>query len=165
MSRLAVLARVERRPNPADWPDDEPMTLKEIIAVFYPDGPLTVASLRSAISAGRLTPSVVAGKHFITPAQLRALFTPLKVSRPCPAAQKDRASISAPAGSTPARASPSPTSTTSGTDRLRSAQAAAQSALGRLSKPLQNTSPRNGPRTPQSPSATVTQLRPTSQRS
>ena len=61
MTRLTPLARVERRPSPTDWPDDEPMTLKEIIAVFYPDGPLTVASLRTAIAAGRLTPAIVAG--------------------------------------------------------------------------------------------------------
>ena len=161
MTRLAVLARVQRRPNPADWPDDEPMTLKEIIAVFYPDGPLTVASLRSSIAAGRLTPSFVAGKHFITPAQLRELFRP----QPCPDAPKVRASTSAPAGSIPVRANPSPTSTTLGTERLRSARAAAQSALARLSKPLPNTSPKNGPRPKSSPSATVTQLRPTSQKS
>ncbi|MNE36046.1 hypothetical protein D3C80_1298410 [compost metagenome] len=144
MTRLAPLARLERRPKPADWPEDEPMTLKEIIAVFYPDGPLTVATLRTAIANHRLTPSVVAGKHFITPAQLRALFKP----HPCPDAPKARASTSAKGASTVAQASGSPTSTSSAMDRRNAALAAARRALQTQSASLPTTSPRSGPRKP-----------------
>ncbi len=59
------------------------MTLAEAIAVFYPDGPLTVSTLRAETRKGRLTPAVVGNTHFITPAQPRALLVPkVKASAP-----------------------------------------------------------------------------------
>jgi hypothetical protein len=90
MSRRSPLARVDRRPQPEQWSDDDDMTLQEYIAVFYPDGPLTVASLRTEIAKGRLTPSEVAGKFFITPAAVRALLK----APTCPAKPKAPASTS-----------------------------------------------------------------------
>lgn len=125
------LARVRLRPTPADWADDDQMTLREAVAVFWPIGPLTIASLRTEIANGRLTPGVVAGKQFITPAQIRALFRPA----PCPDRPLARGSISDPAGSTPAPGEPCLISSTSETERRRSAQASALIALEKLRPP------------------------------
>lgn len=131
-----VANRVQKRPHPDQWGDSEYMTLKEAVAVFWPDGPLTVASLRTEIANGRLAPASVAGKFFVTPAQLRALFEP----KPCPHAPKAHASTGAKAGPKSARR----TSGSSGTDRQRSALAAAQMAINKLSKRSPLTSQTSG---------------------
>ena len=154
------LARARRLPAPSDWADDDAMTLAEAVAVFWPHGPLTIASLRTEIRKGRLTRAQVAGKDFVTPRALRALFEPAT----CPAAPKAPASTSVAASSTKAAASP--TSGSSGTERLRSAQAAAliacEALTGRKSS-SPATSPRRGPRprlaTPPTPAAQVVRLR------
>ncbi|MBB3020402.1 hypothetical protein FHR70_003483 [Microvirga lupini] len=65
--------RVAARPDPALWREDELLSLGEAVALFWPDGPLSVSSLRTAIRDGRLPVSVVAGKFFVTPLALRAL--------------------------------------------------------------------------------------------
>lgn len=158
------LARIRRRPDPVDWADDDKLTLREAVALFYPDGPITVPTLRTAISRGELTPFAFAGKHWVTPAQMRALFRP----RECHDAAKARGSISAPGGFTPGPASPSPTSITSETDRLRSAQDAVQMRLAQLRKPSPTTSSRSGRRGPRKstiPTAPVIHLRSSSPRS
>jgi hypothetical protein len=48
------LARAKARPDPAQWVDEEVMTLVEAAAVFFPQGPLTLSSLRRAAAAGLL---------------------------------------------------------------------------------------------------------------
>src|SRR5258706_101537 len=48
------LARAKARPDPAQWGEDEVMTLVEAAAVFFPEGPLTLSSLRGAAAAGTL---------------------------------------------------------------------------------------------------------------
>jgi hypothetical protein len=68
--------RAAARPDPAMWSDHEPMTLYEAAAVFFPDGPLNVRSLRTAITKGQLAVSRVAGKIFTTPSAIRAMTTP-----------------------------------------------------------------------------------------
>ena len=149
--RRDPLARAQQRPRPEQWATDEVMTLAEYAAVFWPAGPVTVSSLRTEIAKGRLTPARVRGLLWITPASVRALFQP-EPARACPDVRKAPASTSAPAGSTPAPASRSPTSTTSETDRLRSAQAAVQMASlalmapKRSSPPTSSKSRRFGPR-------------------
>lgn len=80
------MARLALRPSPNDWAHDEPMTLKEAVAVFYPQGPLTVSSLRTEITNGRLPTAMVAGRYYVTPANLKALFQPRILS--CPESQK-----------------------------------------------------------------------------
>jgi hypothetical protein len=57
--------RVAVRPDPASWSDDELMNLSEAARLFWPDGPLTLASLRTAVRDGRLAVSEIAGK-FLT---------------------------------------------------------------------------------------------------
>jgi hypothetical protein len=83
--------------------------------------------------------ATVHGKHYVTPADLRRMF------KPCPASPKAPASISDAEGPTSARARLSPTGSSSATERLRSAQAAALNVWDRPSKPSPNTSARSGP--------------------
>lgn len=68
--------RLVKRPRPSDWRDDEPMMLAEAIELLWPDGPLTIASLRTEIRKGRLPASRVAGRLFVTQADLWRLFRP-----------------------------------------------------------------------------------------
>lgn len=105
--------RATGRPRPEEWADNELMTLMEAAAVFWPNGPLTIASLRTEIRAGRLTAEFIAGKLFVTPAALRDM------RRRCRARQKAPASSSA---SAPAE---HPSSSSSILAGLRSAQAVA----------------------------------------
>jgi hypothetical protein len=147
-----AIARVAERPSPADWSEDAPLRLDEAVAVFGGLLPITVPMLRTEIRKGRLTPAEVAGKFFVTPAQLKALFQ-------CPAAPKARASTSAPEGGTTEPAKPSPTSMSSVTERLRSARAAALSSSRRQSEPLANISPPSSRRPPLRPTVAATPLR------
>jgi len=128
------LARARLRPDPAQWGDDEAMTLIEAIFVFFPQGPLTLCSLRTAISKGQLEFARVAGKDLTTPAAIRKLL------KPCRAAKPNR-----PAFGT----DPTPASGSSSTESGKSAQAAAAQTLRaqrRRSKAISQsgTSPRLG---------------------
>lgn len=78
MSRVRrdPLARIALRPDPAQWGDDEPMTLAEAAALFFPQGPLTLCSLRTAVGAGKLEIARVAGKDLTTPRAIRKLVKP-----------------------------------------------------------------------------------------
>jgi hypothetical protein len=58
--------RIERRPLPEDWRDDELLTLAEAAALFWPDGPLTTTSLRTAVRDGQLEVAEIAGKLLTT---------------------------------------------------------------------------------------------------
>jgi hypothetical protein len=130
--------------------DDIPLRLEQAVAVMGARGyPLTVSMLRTEIRKGRLIPVEVAGKFFVTPRQIRDLFTP------CPVAPKALASTSAQAGGTSVPESPSPTSGSSEMERLRAAQAAALSSRRRPSESSQTTSPRNSRRQPSKPTAAV----------
>jgi hypothetical protein len=108
------LTRVNIRPSPEDWRDDEAMTLAEAAAVFFPDGPLTVSSLRTAARAGELAIVTVAGKDLTTPRSVKALVTP------CPAGKRSR-----PVSTIEKTKEPGSSSTEDG----RSAQAAAAKKL------------------------------------
>jgi hypothetical protein len=55
-------ARIALRPDPAQWRDDELMTLHEAAVLFWPMGPLTTASLRTAVRDGKLEVAEIAGK-------------------------------------------------------------------------------------------------------
>lgn len=71
-----ALVRVEARPDPADWRDDEPLTLAEAAWLFFPYGPLSEKSLRHAAAHGQLGFVRVAGKILTTPAAVRRMLTP-----------------------------------------------------------------------------------------
>jgi hypothetical protein len=70
------LARAKARPDPPQWGEDEVMTLVEAAAVFFPEGPLTLSSLRKAAAAGILEIAKVAGKDLTTPSAIRKLVKP-----------------------------------------------------------------------------------------
>ncbi|HEY8162849.1 MAG TPA: hypothetical protein VIF34_11360 [Methylocystis sp.] len=74
--------RVAARPDPALWGEDELLTLREASALFWPQGPLTERSLRTAVRDGRLPVSMVARKLLTTPKALRELSS--CVARPSP---------------------------------------------------------------------------------
>lgn len=54
--------RIRQRPNPADWSDEELMTLNEAAVLFWPHGPLTTTSLRTAVRDRVLDVAEIAGK-------------------------------------------------------------------------------------------------------
>lgn len=58
--------RILSRPNPADWVDDELMSFPEAASLFWPDGPLSVTSLRTAHRNGQLAVAEIAGKFLTT---------------------------------------------------------------------------------------------------
>src|ERR1700754_5322526 len=70
------LARARARPDPAQWGEDEVMTLVEAAVVFFPNGLLTLSSLRRAGAAGTLEIAKVVGKDLTTPRAIRKLVTP-----------------------------------------------------------------------------------------
>ena len=59
------------------------MTLGEAAALFWPDGPFSERTLRTAVRDGRLPISQVAGKFFVTKVALRVLSVcePLRPQR------------------------------------------------------------------------------------
>jgi hypothetical protein len=134
------VARCHARPAPSDWGDDEPMTLIEAVAVFFPEGPLTVSSLRTEIANGRLATAKVAGRYYVTPANLKALFEPRTLT--CPESPKAPAFTFARPGPTGGQAP----SMSSATVEQKSALAAARMSLKALKKPSGSTSAQNASR-------------------
>lgn len=134
--------RTDARPLPEDWQDDDPMTLVEFAAVFGADAenptyPLTVCTMRSEISKGRLTATFIGGTYYVTPSSVKARFK-------CHASPRGRGSTSGKGGSTPGQGKRSPTAGSSVTDRLKSAQAAALNAWGTPNDSSPPTSPKSG---------------------
>lgn len=134
--------RTVDRPLPADWSDEDPMTLVEFATVFgadalHPVFPITVSGMRTEINRGRLTATFVGGSYFVTPSSVKALFK-------CHASPRGRGSTSAKDGSTTGAAKPSRTAGSSVTERVRSAQAAALSAWGTPNDNSPHTSRKSG---------------------
>ncbi|MCP1558837.1 UNVERIFIED_ORG: hypothetical protein M2438_002927 [Methylobacterium sp. SuP10 SLI 274] len=75
MRTTRVPARIVARPDPEQWKEDELLTLPEAAALLWPDGPLTVSSLRTAVRDGQLQVAVVAGKILTNRAALRLMGT------------------------------------------------------------------------------------------
>ncbi|MCJ2006262.1 hypothetical protein [Methylobacterium sp. J-092] len=68
-----VPPRVAARPRTEEWADDELLTLPEAAALFWPAGPITTNTLRTAERDGTLTVTKVAGKFFTTPMAIRRM--------------------------------------------------------------------------------------------
>ena len=68
-----VPPRIADRPRMEEWADDELLTLPEAAALFWPDGPITTNTLRTAGHEGTLTITKVAGKFFTTPMAIRRM--------------------------------------------------------------------------------------------
>ena len=75
MSDKTKSKRVVARPDPESWSLDELMTLTEAAALFWPNGPLTVPSLRTAVRDGQLAVAKVAGKFLTTRRQIAEMST------------------------------------------------------------------------------------------
>ena len=65
--------RVAARPAPPQWRDDELMTLDEAIRLYWPDGLLSVKSLRTEVKSGKLAVARIAGKLFTSPAAVKRM--------------------------------------------------------------------------------------------
>jgi hypothetical protein len=72
----ATPPRVGERPRPELWADDELLTFPEAAKLFWPRGPITVATLRTARTEGKLEVTTIAGKFFVSPRALRAIGRP-----------------------------------------------------------------------------------------
>lgn len=59
-------SRTLLRPTPNSWDLDELMTLAEAVELHWPNGPITVRTLRTAIRDGQIPVCVVATKFFVT---------------------------------------------------------------------------------------------------
>lgn len=68
-----VPERIRMKPRPEVWGEDELLSLTEAVALYWPDGPISVCSLRHMIHAGQLKVSVIGRRHLVTPRALRAL--------------------------------------------------------------------------------------------
>lgn len=68
-----VPPRIANRSRIEDWADDELLTLPEAAALFWPAGPITTNTLRTAERDGTLTVTKVAGKFFTTPMAIRRM--------------------------------------------------------------------------------------------
>lgn len=79
MSRPSV--RIAQRPRPELWDPDELMTLAEPAAVFFPEGPLSLSSLRTTVRNGELSVARVAGKILTTPQAIKEMTKPCRVER------------------------------------------------------------------------------------
>ena len=123
------LARVKARPTPDQWGEDEVMTLIEASAVFFPQGPLTLSSLRRAAAAGILEIAKVAGKDLTTPRAIRKLVKPS-----CQAAKPSRRDSGSEMTTTVGSFSTRPTESDG-----RSAQAVAATTLMAQRKRSKNT--------------------------
>jgi len=66
MTRHYKSKRVAARPCPASWGDDELLTFSEAAELFWPDGPISTSTLRTAARGGILEIAVIAGKFFTT---------------------------------------------------------------------------------------------------
>lgn len=71
--RSAVPHRVAKRPTPDEWQVDELLTLPEAAALFWPDGPLTTTSLRTAVRDRQLEVAIIAGKFLTTKAAIHRM--------------------------------------------------------------------------------------------
>jgi hypothetical protein len=65
--------RVALRPEPDQWTDDELLTLPEAAALFWPMGPLTTTSLRTAVRDRVLDVAEIAGRLLTTKAAIRRM--------------------------------------------------------------------------------------------
>lgn len=62
--------RVARRPDPDAWSEDELLGLHEAVALLWPNGPVTVSTLRIAIARGELAHARIANRIYVTLAAL-----------------------------------------------------------------------------------------------
>ncbi|MCK1298476.1 hypothetical protein IVB33_08215 [Bradyrhizobium sp. 24] len=67
--------RVAERPDPKLWGEDELMNLDEAARLHWPTGFITTRMLRRAVADGRLSISILSGRHLVTRRAIAALST------------------------------------------------------------------------------------------
>jgi hypothetical protein len=113
--------------DPARVTQDTPLRLKVAAKLAFPDGSISVNSLRREIAAGRLEAMKIAGKHFVT---LRGIGELGKLCRVVPkdhTLSSKRQSMTSRGGGSEMKVG------SSGTDKGKSALAAAQRTVQALS--------------------------------
>ncbi len=65
--------RIAARPSPDQWGADEILSLAEAASLFWPGGPLSTRSLRTAARDGALATVWIAGKQFTSKGALAAM--------------------------------------------------------------------------------------------
>jgi hypothetical protein len=113
--------------NPADVAPDTPLRLEVAAKLGFPDGTISINSLRREIAAGRLEVSKIAGKHFVTLRALGEMRERCRVIPKVPALSSKQQSMTSGAGGSETEAG------LSGTDKGKSALAAAQKTVRALS--------------------------------
>ena len=73
---VAPSERVLERPHVADWDLDELLTLPEAAFLFWPKGPITTATLRTAVRKRELGVAVIASRFFTTRRAIEAMSIP-----------------------------------------------------------------------------------------
>jgi hypothetical protein len=77
--------RVAARPHPSQWDPAELMSFREAAALFWPQGPLTVSSLRTAHKDKKLAAVEIAGKFLTTKSAILQMSTcSLETNEPIP---------------------------------------------------------------------------------
>jgi hypothetical protein len=75
--------------NPAAVAPDTPLRLEVAAKLAFPDGSISVNSLRREIAAGRLEASKIAGKHFVTLRAIREMGRLCRVVPKTPGRDQD----------------------------------------------------------------------------
>jgi hypothetical protein len=128
---------------------DTPLRLETAVELAFPDGGMTVSGLRREAEKHRLVIETIAGKQFVTLNEIKAM------REKCRDNQKAQGFGSSRSGEK-MESSASGQHGSSGTERIRSAQAALEETARRLNERSAGTSPKNT--SPQN-NATVTRLR------
>ncbi|MGB6399316.1 MAG: hypothetical protein WBF73_27100, partial [Bradyrhizobium sp.] len=106
---------------------DAPLRLDVAAAIAFPDGSMTVSGLRNENRKGRLIFELIAGKQYVTLASIERMRQECRDAPKVPASTTANAAAAKPSGS-------------SSTERMKSAQAAAQAIANELKKPSPITS-------------------------
>jgi hypothetical protein len=118
---------------------DTPLRLDVAAALAYPDGSMTASGLRKEANKGRLAIERTAGKDYTTLAAIEGMRALCRQKR------KDPAYISEARGETEQGASPTPPCTSSETENIQRAQAAAKAIVAELKESSRPTSTANTP--------------------
>ena len=109
---------------------DTPLRMEQAVKLGFPCGGMTVSGLRREAAKGRLLIERIAGKDFVTLQAIKEMRARCRADPKVPASTAANAAVANQSGS-------------SSTERMKSAQAAAQTIAEALKKPSLGTSPKS----------------------